>query len=46
MQGGRAVVIEAGHQHGPGLIRKIVRGLAQGGNKGFERREPFGIVER
>jgi hypothetical protein len=27
VQGGRAVVIEAGHQHGPSLIRKIVGGL-------------------
>ena len=35
LQGGRAVVIEAGHQHGPGLIRKVARGLAQGETKGL-----------
>jgi hypothetical protein len=46
LQGGRAVIIEAGHQHGPGLIRKIVRGLTQGGKKGLKRGEPFRIVER
>ena len=46
LQGGRAVIIEAGHQHSPGLIRKIVRGLTQGGNKGLERGELFRIVER
>src|SRR5215471_604717 len=46
LQGGRAIVIEAGHQHGPGLIRKIVRRLTHGGNKRLERCEPFRIVER
>ena len=46
LQGRRAVFVEAGHQHGPGLICKIVRGLSQGRNKGLERCEPFRIVER
>jgi hypothetical protein len=46
LQSGRAVVIEAGHQHGASLIRKIVRGLTWGGNKGLECGEPFRIVER
>src|SRR5208283_28752 len=46
VQGGRAVVIKAGHQDGPSLIRKILGRLADGGHKGPKRREPFAIVER
>jgi hypothetical protein len=46
VQNWRAVIIEASHQDGPSLISKILSRLANGGQKGPKRREPFAIVER
>ena len=41
----RTVIIKAGHKHGPCVIGKIIRGLADGRKKRPKRPEPLAIIE-